>query len=303
MTAMDLSILYRGPLASCNYGCDYCPFAKRAESYEELESDRQALARFIDWTAEQPHRLGILFTPWGEALIRHWYQEALCKLSHQKNIRRVAIQTNLSCALNWIGEANPRTLALWCTYHPTEISIVRFLAHCAELQRAGLRYSVGIVGLKEHFEHASRLRNELPSSVYLWINAYKRVADYYSASEIEFLRALDPHFVLNTIRHPSLNKACRTGANVISVDGAGDIRRCHFIENVIGNIYNDDWTRALKERPCANATCGCHIGYVHLDELNLYDLFGDGVLERIPAEYFFKPSAQHKAAHALPHIS
>ena len=29
---MNLSILYRGPLSSCNYGCEYCPFAKHRET-------------------------------------------------------------------------------------------------------------------------------------------------------------------------------------------------------------------------------------------------------------------------------
>ena len=42
---MKLSILYRGPLSSCNYACDYCPFAKRKESYAQLEVDRRALER------------------------------------------------------------------------------------------------------------------------------------------------------------------------------------------------------------------------------------------------------------------
>jgi sulfatase maturation enzyme AslB (radical SAM superfamily) len=46
---MDLSILYRGPLSSCNYGCEYCPFAKREESYAQLETDRVALLRFVAW--------------------------------------------------------------------------------------------------------------------------------------------------------------------------------------------------------------------------------------------------------------
>ena len=36
----------------------------------------------------------------------------------------------------------------------------------------------------------------------------------------------------------------------------------------------------LTARPCTNATCGCHIGYVHMNELDLYSVFGDGVLER-----------------------
>jgi hypothetical protein len=29
--------------------------------------------------------------------------------------------------------------------------------------------------------------------------------------------------------------------------------------------------------------CDCHIGYVHLETLPLYDVFAGGVLERIPA--------------------
>jgi hypothetical protein len=46
--ALNLSILYRGPLSSCNYACAYCPFAKRRESSAELTRDRAALARFLD---------------------------------------------------------------------------------------------------------------------------------------------------------------------------------------------------------------------------------------------------------------
>jgi hypothetical protein len=69
------------------------------------------------------------------------------------------------------------------------------------------------------------------------------------------------------------------------VDGDGTVRRCHFIKEPIGNIYDTDFEICLRERPCANDTCGCHIGYVHLDRLKLYDTFGDGVLERVPPGY------------------
>jgi len=60
------------------------------------------------------------------------------------------------------------------------------------------------------------------------------------------------------------------------------MRRCHFIREVIGNIYEPGFENALRETPCSKATCGCHIGYVHMDELKLYEVFGEGVLERIP---------------------
>ena len=68
---MTLSVLYRGPLASCNYDCAYCPFAKHRSSEEELAADRAGLRRFVDWvTSGAAEALEILFTPWGEVLVR-----------------------------------------------------------------------------------------------------------------------------------------------------------------------------------------------------------------------------------------
>jgi MoaA/NifB/PqqE/SkfB family radical SAM enzyme len=99
------------------------------------------------------------------------------------------------------------------------------------------------------------------------------------------LTRIDPLFPLNNTYHPSRGESCRAGASVISVDGDGTVRRCHFIKEPIGNIYDADFEHCLRERPCANETCGCHIGYVHLDRLKLYDTFGDGVLERVPLGY------------------
>ena len=74
------------------------------------------------------------------------------------------------------------------------------------------------------------------------------------------------------------------GESAITIDGAGDIRRCHFVKAVIGNIYQPDWRAALRRRACPNATCGCHIGYVHLPRLNQQAIYGDGLLARIPQE-------------------
>ena len=52
---MNLSILYRGPLSSCNYACDYCPFAKRSETPAELAHDRACLERFAGWVGGPEH--------------------------------------------------------------------------------------------------------------------------------------------------------------------------------------------------------------------------------------------------------
>jgi MoaA/NifB/PqqE/SkfB family radical SAM enzyme len=281
---MTLSILYRGPLSSCNYGCPYCPFAKHAETDAEHAADRAALERFITWVAGQEEdRLSVFFTPWGEALIRRRYQRALVTLTNLPQIAKAAIQTNLSCRLEWVEECDKRRLALWTTYHPGEVTRERFLARCRELDRRGVRYSVGVVGMKEHLEEIQALRQELSPGVYLWVNAYKRVPDYYTPAEVQALTTVDPLFPMNNQRHPSEGRPCDAGERLISVDGDGTIRRCHFIRDPIGNLYEPGWEAALRARPCTNATCGCHIGYVHMPHLGLQAVFGDGVLERVPS--------------------
>jgi MoaA/NifB/PqqE/SkfB family radical SAM enzyme len=277
------AILYRGPLSSCNYECDYCPFAKTRNTRAELLDDEQRLKRFAQWVQSRPEQIGILFTPWGEALVHRAYQNTLCELSHSPNVRRVAIQTNLSCALDWVAAANPRTLALWCTFHPTQVKLERFLEQCRALDAQGIRYSVGIVGTREALPFLEPLRAGLAPETYVWVNALKRNPQYYSESEVARLTEFDSLFPINNQRHPSLGRACRTGHTVFSVDGNGDMRRCHFVKDVIGNIYETDFEKTLRPRSCPAESCGCHIGYVHLEELGLDAVFGDGLLERIPS--------------------
>ena len=156
---MNLSILYRGPLSSCNYACDYCPFAKHTETPDELAHDRACLERFVGWVCTRTaDELGVLFTPWGEALVRKWYQGALGALTRMPNVVKTAIQTNLSCKLDWVEECDKEKLALWCTFHPSETTRPQFLAKCRELLTRGVRFSVGVVGLKEHLVEIEVIR-------------------------------------------------------------------------------------------------------------------------------------------------
>ncbi|MBW8683172.1 STM4011 family radical SAM protein [Chitinophaga rhizophila] len=279
---MTLSILYRGPLSSCNYSCNYCPFAKRKDSRETLERDAAQLKRFITFVSEQAGiQFKILFTPWGEALIRRYYQEAMVTLSLLPNVEKVAIQTNLSCRLEWLNKADKSKLALWTTYHPGETDRATFLSQCRQLDELQVSYSVGVVGFKEVIPEIETLRAALPAETYLWVNALKKQADYYTAEETATLSAIDPYVVNNMIHYDSFGKNCKTGHSVISLDGDGNMYRCHFIKEKIGNIYTGDFTSALYPRTCTNATCGCHIGYVHMDDLNLYELYKGRELERI----------------------
>lgn len=295
--ALNLRILYRGPLSSCNYECAYCPFAKRHENAAELKRDRQCLQRFVDWVANETDcELSILFTPWGEGLTRRWYQEALTRLSQLNHVHRVAIQTNLSCSLEWLSQVNTERIALWCTYHPTQISRPEFLRQCRELVSRGIAFSAGVVGLHEAFAEIEALRAELPESTYLWINAFKDEPNYYTAEQIARLERVDPLFRLNLTNHLSLGAECAAGETAVSIDGDGNLRRCHFVSTVIGNIYEAGWRSALTKRACPNRTCDCYIGYANLQRLDHNRLFGSGLLERIPALSLSGEADQHQVA-------
>lgn len=246
---MDLTILYRGPLASCDYDCPYCPFAKRRDTPDQLRADRAALERFAAWAAAQTgDRLSVLFTPWGEGLVRSWYRRALAELSHLPHIARVAIQTNLSCRTDWLTESDLGTLALWCTYHPGQTPYDRFLGKCRELTAMGARFSVGVVGFPEHLDEARRLRADLPDEVYLWVNAAE--GRTYTDEEAARWTALDPLFPYSRHPHRSAGLPCRTGESVISVDGEGTVRRCHFVPSELGSLYDGSYRQALGPRAC-----------------------------------------------------
>lgn len=296
---MNWDILYRGPLDSCNYDCGYCPFAKRTATAVQIADDRDKLERFVAWVgARTGVRIRVLFTPWGEALIHRHYQNAITQLSRMAHVDRVAIQTNLSGSLDWLADAELKSTALWTTWHPSQISMERFLDRCGKLDTRGVRYSVGVVGLREYLEGIDQMRRALPSSVYLWVNAYKDEPDYYDEAAVQRITRVDPLFSLNAQRHRSGGRACFAGETSFAVDGDGQMFRCHFLRTPIGNIYRDDFAEGLKPRVCSRMHCGCHIGYVNLKHLGLRDVFGDGLLERIPPHSVFEPAAT--AARAVP---
>ncbi len=280
VSASPLTILWRGPLSGCNFDCGYCPFAKRKDSRAVLARDAKALNRFVEWVLARDGPTSVLFTPWGEALIRKHYRQALIRLSHAPHVDRVAIQTNLSGPVEWLNACAPAKIGIWATWHPDQIPMARFLARIARLDALGIAYSVGAVGVRAHVEQIEALRAALPTHAYLWINAEESLQGRYSPAEIERWAAIDPWFELNNRAYVSLGRACVTGQGVISVNGEGDARRCHFVDAQIGNIYEPGFEARLAPSPCPLSQCNCHIGYSHLDDLALPGLFGAGFLER-----------------------
>jgi len=280
---MNLSVLYRGLLSSCNYGCRYCPFAKRTETKAQRASDERALTQFTGWLQDQTqHDWKVLFTPWGEALVRRCYRDAIARLTHADHIKSVAVQTNLSCDLNWIDACRLDRLAFWATYHPTESEAGIFVSKVQRLRSLGVRLSVGMVGVPAYLDTIVLMRRLLPKDVYLWINAQQPRPQPYTPQELALLNSVDPQFGLTARRQPSLGKPCRTGEVTFTVDGSGDMRRCHFVDEVIGHISDPEWEQALRPRLCPNRFCDCFLGKAQLQAEVLAPFFGSSLLERIP---------------------
>lgn len=288
-----ISLLYRGSLSSCNYSCGYCPFAKNKMTKAEVAQDASEVHRFSQWVTEytaSQNNMSILFTPWGEGLVHAHYQQAMTELSHLAHIKRVAIQTNLASELSWLQDVNKDTFALWCTYHPSQIPLERFVKKCHQLVGMGVRFSVGMVALREDFDNIKQLKSQLPNSVPMWLNAYDmRTDDYYSAQDVAWLSSIDAHFLENLNPSDSFGKACDAGKNVFSVESNGDVFRCHFLkQQVIANIYDGSFDSYLKRtqnqhaKPCPKQCCDCFIGYVNRPDTQVYDAYKDGRLERVP---------------------
>ena len=280
-----LSLLYRGTLSSCNYACSYCPFAKKRDSLAVLARDAAEVARFTGWVARQCRPISVLFTPWGEALVRRHYRSAMQTLASLPHVRQVALQTNLSGPLGWLGaldRASRAKIGLWCTYHPGQTTLARFLARCQRLDAMGVRYSVGVVALHAHYDAIRALRAALPAHVYLWLNAYdRRGPGYYTPDDLAWLDAIDPWFLQSRRPAPSRGKGCLAGETSLSVDGDGTLARCHFLAERLGNLYEDDLPGILQERGCPRFKCDCYIGYAQRKDLPFQAVFGVGVLARI----------------------
>lgn len=278
-----LNISYRGALETCNYACGYCPFAKRKETAIQKKQDIDGLNGFVQWLGVQSTlSFSVFFTPWGEALVFKRYQQALAQLLGLDHVTKVVFQTNLSANLDFLKGMDCRRIRLWCTYHPSEVARERFIAKTQQLDDYGVKYSVGMVGAPILFDEIKDVRKALNPNTYLWINAYVEAGKHYDYSQTQqqFLTEIDPLFSINR-PYLSQNLPCFAGETAIMVDEFGDIRRCHFINQVIGNIHQENWQQVLQERLCSRKYCDCHIGYIYLKKLQLEKVFGQQMVERI----------------------
>lgn len=283
---MAYTLYYRNYLKSCNYKCRYCPFSKGTSGKRKIERDKNYLEKFIRFIKNNDKEFNVFFAPKGEVLVYDYYRKGLIDLSQFKNISEVVIQTNLSCDLDWIKDADREKLILWTTYHPKEVDLMSFFEQAKRLLAYRIRFTIGIVGVKENFVKIREL-NELLNQLkeqhrpYLWINAYKNRKNYYDPNDIKLLMEHDSLFQINLKDYSSRGLECRTGEDVFFVEWNGNIHRCWQDRTKIGNIYVDNIDAISTKSNCKKDVCGCFIGYSNIKSLNLDKVYKSTLLGRM----------------------
>lgn len=255
---MTVTLSWRGPLRSCNYGCDYCPFATRPARARTLAADRAALDRFVRWVEGADRPLRVRLVPYGEGMVHPWYPDALGRLASLPHVEAVSIQTNGSSRPTRIA-GSPDKVTLWVSHHPTETALSPFLARLAGWRALGVRLAVGAVADPANAAAIAALHAALPEGR-LWLNA-KKPGVRYSPAEVAVWSAYDPDFGIEARPVRSRGLPCGAGERGLLVEGDGTLRRCVLVREPLGNLYADDLATVLRPRPCPRGTCTCWLGY------------------------------------------
>jgi 3-deoxy-D-manno-octulosonate 8-phosphate phosphatase KdsC-like HAD superfamily phosphatase len=225
-----------------------------------------------------------MFVPHGEAMIHDYYHRAMANLCEQENVSIVGCQTNLSFDIEQFAytmKDNISKISLWCTFHPSQLSIEDFLKQCEKLIEYRISFCVGSVGHPSDIPVLQMLREKLPEDIYMWINAEDGLQREYSQEEITSFSRIDPLFNLE-LQDPAADpELCLAGRENIFVRGNGDYFACNISKVKLGNIYSDE--KIKTEKLCRAKNCDCYLAYSNRLEMKNEFLSSDIIPARNPS--------------------
>jgi hypothetical protein len=68
----------------------------------------------------------------------------------------------------------------------------------------------------------------------------------------------------------------------VYLDDEGNLRRCFFVDEVIGNLFAGGWCSLGHSEPCPREECHCYVGHMHIPALGFRSLYGETLAVRIP---------------------
>lgn len=273
------SMKYRGILNSCNYSCHYCPFSKKPFSKKQEALDRMALSRLSSYLEQEKEDFTFQIIPYGEACIYAYYWEFLAKVSQNPHAKAVGCQTNVSFPVEqmitlFCQNGDIKKLRLWCTFHPSMVSVEDFCQRIKQLREYGILLCVGAVADPSQKEAILALRLRLPKDIYFWLNRMEGRKHPYSPQERTFFEQIDPLFFLEESHFYANPTQCRAGIfndgtmGNIFVKADGSIYACPLSNVCLGNLYEKPNVTQKQEhalsscvKKCNRKECSCFLAY------------------------------------------
>lgn len=284
-------IWYVAPQRLCNFHCSYCvstgEWAKDEKIDWKAKDDQSHFVRTIQWIGTRSYPVGVRLATLGEPFASKFFLNQASWLVQQHMVQFVELVTNGSLLKsrlpNLAKQIDMNKLSLWMTYHPSQISLDKFIenalfaqeqygcfvvansllftdtiANVAALSRiaseVGLRFNVDI-GYQPDDKHGTYAPSDEVVELSRkcdWINLAIQLG-----GDASVLNA-------NLIGLDEVNgQPCSAGHNYYFIGIDGEVYPCsryYELKNGrLGNVLSPDFElklRSEKWRPC-QATCGC----------------------------------------------
>ncbi len=283
-------IWYVAPQRLCNFNCTYCvstgEWAKDAHTDWYRPEDPVNFRRTLDWFAALESPLGVRLATLGEPFASRQFLDGAAWLSKQPNIRFVELVTNGSLLKSRLRKlrdsADLSRISLWATYHPTEITVDRFMANVVAARDGGCFVVVNALLFPDTIEEIEALRDRaLEEGIRFNVDlGYHPEADTgtYSRSEDvvplvdtadwhrEALRlGVDPDLLSANLvgLNDVTGKPCSAGSRYFFIGIDGEVYGCSRYYDLqhdrLGNVLDEGFALPRREQPwaaCA-APFGC----------------------------------------------
>jgi len=291
-----LKIWYVAPQKLCNFNCSYCvsigDYAKSNKTNWNNPEELEGFKKIVNWIGERPFKIGLRLGSLGEPFTSEDFLDQVSWLTNKKNIKFVELLTNGSLLKQGLPklknkEANFKKLSLWITYHPSQISIEKFIDNVRLAQETYECFVIvnGVI-FPDNIEHIKSLKKVadkynlrlnldlgydplIPATSNGVSDIGKSIPILQHYPNLNFLLDLGANDMILKTNILSMKKPkdqlCSAGHNYICIAINGDVYPCsrYFVlkKNKLGNILeNEDviklksnkWTKCIAKSGCCN---------------------------------------------------
>ncbi len=291
-----LKIWYVAPQRLCNFRCSYCvstgDYSKSNKINWKRPKDIEGFKKINSWISKRPFKIGLRLGSLGEPFTSYDFLDQAAWLTNQKNIQFVELLTNSSLLKQGLQElkkkkADFKKLSLWMSYHPSQISLDKFIDNARLAQETykclvvvnGIIFPDNIKDIENLKKAADKynLRFNLdlgynfaaPSTRDNVFDIGKSVPILKHYSNLKFLVELGAkkknlQTNIAAIKRPK-NRLCSAGYNYIFIAINGDVYPCSSYcvleKNKLGNILENEnaiqlrsekWKRCMAKSGCCN---------------------------------------------------